>query len=164
MTALLLAVQRWLEIIFIVIAGIAMTVMMFAISADAIGRYLFRNPIVGTYELVSLYLMVVITFAAAARTYSTGGQIRMEILLGWMRRKTNGAIDRVISAVSAAGLGVLVYFSSIEALHRISILQTSFGVIQFPLYLSYVWVPVGCGLLFLRLVLDVLLGPQAEDE
>ncbi len=164
MIELLIKIQSLIERALMVIACIAMATMMCAISADALGRYLFRHPIVGTYEVVSLYLMVIITFMAASGTYAAGSQVRMDILLAWLRRVTNGWIDRFNALIMAAGLGVLTYFTGQEALHKIAGLHTSFGVIQFPLYLSYVWVPLGCGVLTLRLILEMVTGPARAEQ
>jgi TRAP-type C4-dicarboxylate transport system permease small subunit len=57
----------------------------------------------------------------------------------------------------------VTYFTATEAIERFRNLDTTFGAIQFPIYWSYVWVPLGCGLLSLRLITAALLGTARRN-
>lgn len=148
-----------------ILAGISLLMMMVLISADALGR-LFGTPVQGAYEFTSYYLMVIAAFAALPRSYTTGGQVRLELLEPWLRRIPGHAAYRGAVALSLAAFLVLFWFSGEEALRRIVERDTTFGVIQWPLYLSYVWLPLGVGLLCLRLAIELVVPrvPAGETE
>lgn len=161
-------VQRlvdWLERGADLLAGISLLLMMVLISADALGR-LFGAPVQGAYEFTSYYLMVIAAFAALPRSYTTGGQVRLELLEPWLRKLPGHAAYRGVVALSLAAFLVLFWFTAEEATQRIVNRDTTFGVIQWPLYLSYVWLPIGVGLLCLRLVVELALPtvPAGETE
>jgi TRAP-type C4-dicarboxylate transport system permease small subunit len=153
-----------LERAFMTTAAVAVVAMMLTISADALGRYLLNRPLLGSYEFTSLYLMVVLTFMGTARTYQLGGHISLELALPALRRLTGGAIDRFNALLAAAALAAVTYFTATEAIERFRNLDTTFGAIQFPIYWSYVWVPLGCGLLSLRLITAALLGTARRNS
>lgn len=147
------------------LAGISLLAMMVLISADALGR-LFGTPVQGAYEFTSYYLMVITAFAALPRSYATGGQVRLELLEPWLRRLPGQAAYRGVVALSLAAFLILFWFSGGEAWERIVARETTFGVIQWPLYLSYVWLPIGVGLLCLRLAVELIVPqvPAGETE
>jgi len=147
------------------LAGISLLAMMLLISADALGR-LFGAPVQGAYEFTTYYLMVIAAFAALPRSYRTGGQVRLELLEPWLARIPGKAAYRGVVLVSLAAFLILLWFSGEEALRRIIDRDTTFGAIQWPLYLSYVWLPIGVGILVLRLALELVLpdGPGHEAE
>ncbi|MDX5370738.1 MAG: TRAP transporter small permease, partial [Alphaproteobacteria bacterium] len=143
-------------------AGIALIAMMLVISADALGR-LFGAPLQGAYEFTAYYLMVVVAFMALPRSYVTGGQVRLELMERWLKRVPGNLWPRLVSAMSLAAFGVLLWFATEEALRRIAERETTFGVIQWPLYLSYLWMPLGVALLSARLALDILRPREAGE-
>jgi len=144
---------------FMAIAAIAVVVMMLSISIDTVGRYLFNRPITGNFEFISLYLMVILGFMAAARTYSLGGHIRLDLLMPRLPRRVGEALERLNALAAGAAFAVFTYSSSEEALDKLVNLHTTFGVIQFPVYLSYAWMPLGAALLTLRLLAVAAYGP-----
>ncbi len=150
-----------------VLAGVSLLAMMLLISADALGR-LFGVPMQGAYEFTTYYLMVIAAFAALPRSYRTGGQVRLELLEPWLARIPGKAAYRGVVLVSLAAFLILLWFSAEEALRRIIDRDTTFGVIQWPLYLSYVWLPIGVGILSLRLALELVIpekpGHKTEGE
>lgn len=141
------------------IAAVAVVLMMLSVSADTVGRYLFNRPITGNFEFISLYLMVILGFMAAARTYSIGGHIRLELLSPRLPRPVGKAVERLNALAAGAAFAVFTYSSSEEAIDKLVNLHTTFGVIQFPVYLSYAWMPLGAALLTLRLLAVAAFGP-----
>lgn len=138
-----------------ILAGVSLLAMMLLISADALGR-LFGSPIQGAYEFTEYYLMVIVAFAALSRSYRTGGQVKLELLEPWLARVPGKAAYRAAVAASLIAFLILLWFSAGDAAHRIADRDTTFGVIQWPLYLSYVWLPIGVGLLSLRLIAELI--------
>ncbi len=86
---LLVKISRWLTII----AASALTFMMLLTVADVIGRT-FGHAVLGTYEIVSTLLGVVIGFCLPKVTIERG-HVSMEFLLDKVSSKTRAAINTV---------------------------------------------------------------------
>ncbi len=142
--------------IFVRIAQLSLLVMMLSISADALGRYAFNHPLQGSFEFNSLYLMVIITFLAMPASYATGGMVRLDILTGTLTKIPWHLSERINTFASAAVFGFIAWHSGHEAIEKFISRDTTFGVIQFPMYWSYVWVPLGCGLIAIRLTHELI--------
>ena len=144
------------DALFLLICKLALFLMMLTTSADALGRYLFNTPLQGGYEMTSLYYMVVLCFLGIAPTYSAGGHIRLEVFGTQLNQLPFHLSERINIVLAGALFAAITWYSGGEALHKISTRATSFGTISFPLYLSFVWVPLGCGVMTLRLAFEFI--------
>lgn len=144
------------EKLFMAVAMISVFIMMISISADAMSRYLFGSPITGQYEFTQYYLLVILIFMAFSRTYIIGGHIRIRILDPILQKIPFDFSERLNAILAALAFGVLTYVSAMEAVGKFVNQDKLFGAIQFPIYWSYVWVPLGCGLMTLRLAYDII--------
>ncbi len=143
------------EKIFMAIAMLSIFIMMISISADAMSRYLLGSPITGQYEFTQYYLLVVLVFMAFARTYTLGGHIRIRLLDRILQKIPFDFSERINAVLGALAFGVLSYVSLMEAIGKFVSQDKLFGAIQFPMYWSYVWVPLGSALMTLRLTYDI---------
>jgi TRAP-type C4-dicarboxylate transport system permease small subunit len=146
------------------IAQIALFAMMAAISIDALGRYLFNNPLPGGLQLTELYFMVILAFLGMPATYATGGHIRLDAMRKWLDKIPYTLSERLNSLLAGTVFGVMAWQAGLVALEKIQHLETSYGAVQFPIYLSYVWVPIGCGLLALRMAYEVVFPRQVDPS
>lgn len=149
--------------LFLLFCKLALIGMMLTTSVDAIGRYLFNSPLQGGYEMTSLYFMVVLCFLGIAPTYSAGGHIRLDLLRGPLARLPYQLSERINVVLAGAVFAAITWYVGVEAFHKIHTRATSFGVISFPLYLSFVWVPLGSGAMTLRLMVE-LVWPRQQIE
>lgn len=152
------------EKICIGISQLTLLAMMMAISIDALGRFFFGKPLQGAYEVTSLYFMVILTFLGMPATHAIGGHIRIDVLRHLLDRAPFRLIDRVHAALAAAAFGFLAWHTGIDAIETIVLRETAMGAVQMPLYLSYVWVPVGCALLALRLAVEIIYPPALSGK
>ncbi len=148
-----------LDRLTLALAQASIVIMMLLISADAIGRYLVSRPIQGTFEVTTYYLMVVLTYLGIPIMYTKGRHIKLDILGKWSH---NRFIEMFRSAIILAVMGFITWHASIEAFGKFRAGDTTFGIIQFPLYWSYVWFPIGCGLLSLRILSDLFFHRERE--
>lgn len=152
------------EKLFMAVAMISIFVMMLSISADALGRYLFGSPITGQYEFTQFYLLVILVFMALPRTYVIGGHIRLNILDRYRRKIPFNLSERCNLALGGIVFGAIAYVSGLEAIDKFVHQDKLFGAVQFPIYWSYVWVPLGCGLMALRLIYEIFAPVQGQDS
>ncbi|WP_163849095.1 TRAP transporter small permease [Pseudooceanicola aestuarii] len=155
------------DLVFMRIAQASLMVMMLSISADALGRYLFNQPLQGSFEFTSLYLMVIVTFLGMPAAYARGGLVRLDVLTAHLARIPWHLSERINTVLGAAVFGFIAWHAGLEAFEKFASRDTTFGVIQFPVYWSYVWVPVGCGVMALRLAYEVVFptgSSQSHEE
>ena len=145
-------------------AQAALLLMMLSISADGIGRYFFNQPFQGNYEITCLYFMVILTFLGMPVTYIQGYQIRIEMLRPYLSRIPGNPLERMNALLAAVGFGFLAWHSGELAIEKFVMRETTFGMIQLPLYWSYVWVPLGSGLLALRLAIEIVIPRQPRSK
>ena len=157
------------EKLFMAMAIVSIFIMMLSISADALSRYLFGRPITGQYEFTQFYLLVILIFMALPRTYVSGGHIRLKLLDRYLRKIPFNLSERCNVALGAIVFGAIAYVSGLEAIEKFIHQDRLFGAVQFPMYWSYVWVPLGSGLMALRLIYETFVpgqhhGSQPEGE
>jgi TRAP-type C4-dicarboxylate transport system permease small subunit len=152
------------EKLFMAMAMMSMFVMMLSISADALSRYLFGRPITGQYEFTQLYLLVILVFMALPRTYVTGGHIRLKVLDNYRRKIPFNLSERINVVLGGIAFGAIAYISGLEAIEKFANQDKLFGAVQFPIYWSYVWVPLGSGLMALRLICEIFVSEQRHDS
>ena len=151
-----------IEIAGMSLALLTLFLIMISITADAFGRYFLHTPITGQYEFTALYLMVIMTFMGLSRTQALGGHIAISILSPVLSRLPFQLAARLTSLLCLIAFGLMTWLTGDEALSRIAARTTTFGAVQFPTYLSYCWVPIGVGILTLRLFHQVI-WPVAYD-
>lgn len=146
------------------ISQLTLFLMMVSISIDGLGRYLFNHPLQGGLQLTELYFMVILTFLGMPATYATGGHIRLDAIRPWLDKIPYALSERFNSLLAGGAFGIMAWQAGVVAIEKIQHLETSYGAVQFPIYLSYVWVPMGCGLLALRLTFEVLYPHQVDPS
>ncbi len=147
---------------FMGVAVLSLGAMVVSVTADAVGRYLFNDPLSGNYEFTSLFAMVALTFMGMPQTYATGGHIRLTAFTARLDRIPGKLSERLNVALGLVAFGLLAWISAGEAIHKFAVRETTLGSIQFPMYWSYVWVPLGSTLLCLRLLFE-LVHPQERS-
>ena len=152
------------EKIFMATAMLSIFIMMLSISADAMSRYLLGSPITGQYEFTQYYLLVILVFMALPRTYILGGHIRLKLLDRFRSKIPFNLSERCNVLLGALAFGAVSYVSALEAIDKFANQDKLFGAIQFPIYWSYVWVPLGCSLITLRLIYELFIPTPYEND
>jgi TRAP-type C4-dicarboxylate transport system permease small subunit len=149
------------------IAQIAVFIMMILITADAVMRYVFNQSIVGAYHFSEKYLMVIIVFLSISYVWKLGGHIRIDLLTQYMPNKLVRALD-VIYTLAAAFLLFFIGYQAMLSTHDAYVNNyVAAGLIPWPTWLSWVWIPIGAFIFTIRLLLNVvnmLLTFNQEDS
>jgi len=140
-----------------VAGGVILTAMMFLVTGDVLGRYLFNKPIHGTTEVIE-FMMVGLLYFTLANTQAEKAHIRVEMFIS---RLSPGS--RLIFEVIAYLLGFILFAlitwqGTLSAMKAWEIWETTFGLIMFPLFPAKVLIPIGSFLFCLRLLLDLIGG------
>jgi TRAP-type C4-dicarboxylate transport system permease small subunit len=160
-------VFNWVENISLFLSKCGLLIMMILVSSDAIGRYLFGKPIVGTYEFVEMYLMILIVFLSMSYVMRIKGHIRLDILIDVLPKKLQNKLNALFYIMGAIWFFIIGYFGMVNTFDAWSNNLVQTGIVTFPLWLSYIWVPLGAYLIAIRLVLlgvDIFLTDNATKE
>jgi TRAP-type C4-dicarboxylate transport system permease small subunit len=149
---------RHVETAGVVLAGITMLVVMVLVSADAILRRGFGQPLTFQLTLSESYLLVIMVMLSLAWGYRRGGTIQVRLLLDNLPPATAAIIMRIGLAASAIYMAVLAVLAWSPFYRAWVDNEVVLGVIDWPVAWSWIWVPLGCGMLAIRLALDAT-GP-----
>ena len=128
---------------------------MLLVSAEVISRKFFNMPIPGQLELGEL-LMPPIIFLAIAYTQSTGGHVRMTIVIDHMPPDWRHITEIAVKILSIAIYAVLFLYSAKYAYRTWQFQDVTMSPPYFLIWPSAVMVPVGIFLVSLRVYLEVL--------
>ena len=144
-----------------IILAYGVILMAFNSIANVVGRFVFAQSLYFSEEL-NQFLIVLITFVGLGYASRKGRHIRMSAIYDQLGDKGKKALMILIAAVTAAVMFVLAYYSY-EYVARVAKLGKVTPALQVPLYLTYVWVPVGFAITGIQYVLTVIKNFQAPD-
>lgn len=161
-------VTRFLDFIDGVIAKIeefmmATGVILMAINtiANVISRFIFNHSIIFAEELNSVFILLV-TFAGVGYAARHARHIRMSAIYDHMPDKARKVLMTIITGVTAICMLFLAWYSveyiiSIQSKGRI---MPALGV---PVYLVYLWVPVGFFVTGVQYALTMIKNIQEKE-
>ena len=156
------AAMSILEKLLIGVASLALLVLTGLTTADALGRYLFNSPIPGTGELIEDYFMIALIFLPLSYSFMQEGHVHVTMLERFFPGRVKfliGKFNLILSFALFALIAVAGWRGFAEA-WRIDEISTS--SIGYPMWPCYVMVPVGCGLLCLRIAQVFFGGAKKE--
>jgi TRAP-type C4-dicarboxylate transport system permease small subunit len=96
------------------VGGLTLLVMMFLTFADVIGRYFFRRPVLGAFELTEILLAITV-FAAMPAVTQQDKHIKLDFLDEVMGKGLRGLIDGISTFFMMASLFLLGYAVALQA-------------------------------------------------
>ena len=135
-------------------AGIAMLITVLLVSVDVVMRYVFAAPLTFQFHLVQFYLLVAMVLLALPWGYRHGGAIQIKLIFMALPPRAYEPILRLGLAAASLYMLVLAYEGYGEFHEAYTRSRVVMGVVDWPVAWSWVFVPVGCGLLALRLLID----------
>lgn len=109
--------------------------------ANVIGRFGFGRSIYFSNEL-NAFLMVLITFMGLGYAARRGRHIRMSAIYDQLPDIGRKILMIVISLITAAVMFVLAYYAG-SYVHRLWELEKVTSSLRFPMWIMYLWVPLG---------------------
>jgi len=148
--------QRTVEKTTCGIAAGIILFMVFPVSIDVVLRYLFRSPIPQVYDL-SEFMIVGAAYLAIAYVQAIKGHIKIEAATARLPEKWKIVLD-IFGYGLGTGLFIVITWQSARLAWEAWVTQDhTMGVINLPLWPAKSIVPIGAGLLCLRLISDIVL-------
>jgi TRAP-type C4-dicarboxylate transport system permease small subunit len=138
-----------------VLSGLMIFIITIIVVIDVALRALFNMPIPGATELSTL-LLVALIYLGLAAVQSAKQNYRVEILIGVVSARKRQALDILTTFLSSIAIGLLAWFTMLEAWHSAAVQEMTFGAIVFPVWPARIIVALGLTLLTLQLLIDTL--------
>ena len=145
-----------LERALTMIAVAFMFVIMVLVVTDVFMRYALNRPFSFTYDLIGLYLLAGVFFFTLSDALREHVHVGVDILLSRFS-PTGRRLSEIVTAL--AGLFVFVLICKVgfsRALENYEQHDVLSGAIPWPTWISAALVPFGCGVLVLRLALQLV--------
>jgi TRAP-type C4-dicarboxylate transport system permease small subunit len=145
-----------LERALTVIAVVFLFVIMVLVVADVFMRYAMNRPFSFTYDLIGLYLLAGVFFLTLSDALREHAHVGVDILLSRFP-PAGRRLSEIVTALTGLFVFVLICKLGFErALENYEQHDVLAGAIPWPTWISAALVPFGCGVLVLRLVLQLL--------
>jgi len=142
-----------IEALTAIIAGAVIFGLMFLVTAEVILRRLFNSPIPGQQD-ITILTMAAFGVLCISYCYRHAGHISMDLLVTALHGRPRWVLQLIITAlvlvtVSAIWPGTWSHF-----MRAYSLGDTTFGI-GLSTWPSKLMAPIGLGILWLRLVLEI---------
>jgi TRAP-type C4-dicarboxylate transport system permease small subunit len=138
------------------LAAVALFLVMAIVTNDVALRYLFNRPWAWSYDFISLYLTVGLFFLALSRTFAVHGHISVDLLHHYLSPSSRRWCDLVICGLSAVFFALMTEAGAVRAWQHYVDNDVLAGAFAWRLWPSAAFVPLGAGMLTLRLALTML--------
>jgi TRAP-type C4-dicarboxylate transport system permease small subunit len=142
---------------------LAWGVILMAVNsiANVIGRFMFNQSLYFSEEL-NRFLIVLITFVGLGYAARKGRHIRMSAFYDQLGDRGKKILMILIAAITGAFMFLLAYYSYLYV-ERVARLGRVTPALQVPLYLTYLWIPVGFVITGIQYWLTVVRNLTAPD-
>jgi TRAP-type C4-dicarboxylate transport system permease small subunit len=141
----------------------AMGVILMAVNtiANVISRFVFNHSLIFAEELNSIFILLV-TFAGIGYAARHGRHIRMSAIYDAMPQHVRKILMIAITAVTAAFMLFLAWYAVVYILNLYS-KGRIYPALGIPVYVSYLWVPVGFLVTGIQYVLTLVKNIRQKD-
>ena len=133
-----------------------MAAIMLIVTADVGMRYALNRPLGWSYDLIDLYLSVFLFYLMLSFAFRRHGHIRVDIVQQYLGRRARAAFEAVTCLTAFAVFGAITVVSAQRCWSQWQGGDLVQGDVDWPSWLSTFAVPLGSGLLSLRLLVNGL--------
>ncbi|MCB2191763.1 MAG: TRAP transporter small permease [Deltaproteobacteria bacterium] len=152
------------------VAILLMLPMMFLVTADVIGRYVFNQPIPAVFEINSYFIMVAVVFFPLAYVQRKKEHVFITLFTERMSSRLKAVLDTFSLIVGFVAYGLIGIYSMQRAIMATEVREYISGIIDMPVWMSKWIIPIGCLAFCIELLLDaleripVILGHEDTEE
>lgn len=141
----------------------ALALVALLINVDLLGRLLFSAPLLFQFEVVELYLMPALATLSLSRVYRENAHLALDIIPVELFGAAWPALRVIVLVCSAAFFALVAYKAGLYAAEAFAADKVHFGFIDWPLGWAYLAPPLGCAVLTLRLLTDIVITKSAKS-
>ena len=141
----------------------AMGVILMAVNTitNVVSRFVFNHSIVFSEELNSIFILLV-TFAGIGYAARHGRHIRMSAIYDHLPKKIRKILMIMITGVTAFFMLFLSWYA-VEYILDLYSKGRIYPALGIPIYISYVWVPIGFLVTGIQYALTMLKNIQEKE-
>jgi len=144
------------ERVLIAISSMTLFIMMWLMVCDALGRYLFAHPILGTIEVTEMYLLGVLAFFPLASLYNHDEHVAIASFQARFSPGVKLVFDLFNSVMALIVFGVICFKSTQMSLQNFIDDRETSGLIMLPIWWGWAIAGIGSGALCLRIIVKTL--------
>lgn len=147
-------IKKWHVYVDTALAYISAVLVMFMMvlsSTDILLRYLFNRPIAGAYELMQ-FVMGGVAFLAFSYVQLKRANITVDVVSEKFTGRTEVAVDILSLLLMFFISAIMAWQGGANALDAWREGDVTIGLVELPVGPAKMVVPVGCGILCLRLI------------
>jgi len=133
------------------IAAVVVLIMMVLSATDILLRYFFNNPIEGAYEAMQ-FMMGGVAFFGLSYVQYKKANITIDIVSAKFSVKTEIILDIIMLAIMFAISAIIGWRGGANALDAWRAGDVTIGLVEYPVGPAKMVVPIGFGILCLRLL------------
>lgn len=139
--------------------------MMAHVTVDVFMRVVFNSPLVGTFEVVSYYYMVMVMYLPLAYVSMTEGQIIVELFTRGFGKRTLVVWDKVADIATAIYMLIFAWYTGSMAVNRTAAGELTEMSDRYIAVWPSRWVlPIAFGCLALFLIVRALTGTARHQD
>lgn len=167
---MLTRIGRWIsrvEDICVAASALALAAMMLIIVAAVVFRYLLGSPFSWSLGFIEDYLLVAFFFLAVSYTFRIGGHVSIDLLVRRLPLRVQGVLALVGNGLSLVFFALICYAGVLltrDAWLTSEIPPPGGADLSWPVWTSYIFVPIGIAVLVLRLIYAVLSREDGISE
>jgi TRAP-type C4-dicarboxylate transport system permease small subunit len=142
--------------VLMVIGCLMLFALMFVVVGDVVLRYLFNAPLQWSYEVISSYLMPGLFFFAASHTLKAHAHVAVDIVHNYVGRRSRYVLEALVSVLAAPVFLLCAVVSARNTLDDLQTAASSTSGLALPTWTVSVMLPLGFGMLTLRLILNAI--------
>lgn len=143
---------------------LAAVLMLAQVSLDILGKFLLGMPVAGTAEVVASYYMIILVFMAFPLVERRGEAIAVDLLYDRFGPRLQ-AISRVVSLAVTLTFYLAFSWMTLEAaLKSFAIREVVLGAREFQIWPSRFFLPAGCLLAALVVILREIDAMRGNEE
>lgn len=144
--------RLWMDRIDGIVAGGGLCLCLGIVCLEIIARSVFDISFLWSEEL-SRYLIVLVTYFGAVAAIRSGEHIRIELILNLLTPNLRQALDLFAAVICCIYCGAVSYFGYQWAASSYALgIVSSESTLVIPIWVFYLVIPVGFGLMALRFV------------
>lgn len=132
------------------LSALAMLAIMLVVVADVVLRYFFSSPLTFSYDLISMYLVVVVFFFALPETLNRHGHIAIDFFHPWIPARLRFAGEALGYGAATVVMALIAWKLSEKTWVAFVNDEVPATTIPWPIWLSNLPAAVGCWLFALR--------------
>lgn len=135
---------------------LALVLVAVLLNVDIALRLFAGHPLLIQFEVTELYLMPALATLSLSRVFRDGGHLALDIVPESLMGRAAGIVRRLRILLAAGFFACVTYMAGKYAMRAFMRGDIEFGVLDWPLGWAYAAVPLGCGLLVLRLLFELI--------